>query len=183
MTISFTGIQNVAAVALKNNCYNSDKLILQLTDLGKKDLTEFQDVFQRFPDPENKGYLRLESEINQEGIQSFRVNDEKVHIKDGNLRLFTKVATLLRRITQNENGFAISPGYKTSNDCSLNLFDKDFYKLDFSEQDSIDKAHEIKETREFAFYMNKILQIRMAEYFDIDYAKVKLKDFELVNNS
>lgn len=183
MTISFTGIQNVAAIALKSNNYTSDKLVLQLTDLGEKDLTKFQDVFQRFPDPEKKGYLRLESEINQEGIQSFRINDEKVPIKEGNLRLFTKVATLLRRITQNEQGFEISPGYKTSNDCSLNLFDKDFYKLDFSEQDSIDKAHEVNETRESAYYLNKILQMRMADYFNIDYLKVKLNDFQLVNNN
>lgn len=150
MNVSFTGLQNIGAAsninAFRDNIFKGEpeimnRLVVQLTDIGTKDLQEFQTVLKKFPDLKTKNnFLRIDmhSKSNVEEIINL-LNNPKTVAKNLNLSgdifelngkpidlyedasVFSKIVKLVKRIVNEKEEFPISKDYLESEDALINL--------------------------------------------------------------
>lgn len=125
--VSFKGIQNVGAGATKVNSKMIRRLVVQLTDEGKNDLTMFGDLFHRFPDMMQRGYLRFDYDTVSDRLE---INGLPLHPQKENSRLIVQTHKLLEKIQagsaidrdiKKHEMLPIKGDYLKSNDCLLNF--------------------------------------------------------------
>lgn len=125
MDVSFTGIQNVGAwgVSLvRNTTPETQRFVCQLTDTGTKDLSKFKDVFEKFPDPLNKGFLRFDL-LKPAGTDEtfFTLNNKPLVTEDETLSVFQKLSKLFSKIANSEEKMLVQDEYLKSNESLENL--------------------------------------------------------------
>ncbi len=123
------------------------------------------------------GFLRIQSFIPDNKKQFLIINDKELELNDKNLPIFSKVAKLLRTITEKKNGFKVSDDYLKSEDSSFNLFGVIENIRSNSIQKTINDAHEPEVSRYVAYKVNEDLQRTMAKYFGCNYDEVCLGKF------
>lgn len=150
MNVSFTGLQNIGAAsninAFRDNIFKGEpeimnRLVVQLTNIGTKDLQEFQEVLKKFPDKKtNNNFLRIDmhSKSNIEEIKELLMNPEGLNESSSakgdifelnekpldfyqDASVFSKIAKLINRIVKDKEEFPLSKGYLESEDVLINL--------------------------------------------------------------
>lgn len=129
MEVSFTGIQNVGGFKIevvKGTNVHWSKLIVQLTDKESKDLSEFRDVFEKFPDKLMKNnFIRLETIGSDTSIKkkptNFFLNYKELYVNDENLKFFSKIAKLLEKVKDSKEKILVDKDYLNSNHCEENI--------------------------------------------------------------
>lgn len=179
MDVSFKGIQNVGCATFTTPTVVRLRIITQLTDEGSKDLSAFKQIFQRFPDSSNKGFLRIDCDINFEDgklSEGFRLNKAPLDINDENLSIFTKIVGLLKKIhdksslseTFAKSSFPVNEEYVKSSDCVHNLgFDKTPILPD-EVSGKIESMHNVGTVEACTRGMLDRIQEIMTEYFKKD---------------
>ncbi|MFA7657924.1 MAG: hypothetical protein WCY19_00660 [Candidatus Gastranaerophilaceae bacterium] len=121
MNVSFTGIQNAGAI----NILDNQRFVCQLTDKGSKDLSEFEGVLKKFPDPLNLGFLRMDIwNYPADGMDlDFFLNNKPLKMQDENLNTFSKLAKMFKSIIESKEGFFVSKDYLEDMDCAKNFMD------------------------------------------------------------
>lgn len=199
MNVSFTGIQNVGAarfhngnnivpthaadILMKKNDYIEDynfimnRISLELTNQGKKDLSKFKEVFTQFPNKYSNNFLkfdivRLKKDENyisdteklSNPVQSlFFLNSKQIEMKDKNLGLFSKISVLLKRIAGKEE-IPLNDDYIGSYDQTTNFYDN-LYSHDHAITDEIIKKFDNESySRKKAQEMLNLLTDSITEY-------------------
>lgn len=153
MNVSFTGIQNVGAWGFR---FSRDlppdtrRFVCQLTDVGTKDLSEFKDVFEKFPDPLNKGFLRFDV-LQPEASKGtfFMLNHEPLELEDKTLPIFEKFSKLFAKIANSQEKLLVQDEYINSNE-SFDNFTRGIVQVDAISRAIFLKNFPIKEYHEFA---------------------------------
>lgn len=152
--ISFKGKTNIGAIDITEHALSFAKIITRLTDETTPDLTRFKDVFEKYPDPLRKNYLRVLSEYVETDyaplIGQFSINGLPFSISYENFPIVAKVLALLTDIRDLAHNDAI-PGkaprliiedsYLKSNDCSVNLKIKEMGLTGYEADRMIHDAH------------------------------------------
>ena len=161
MNISFTGIQNVGVARFhnKNNIipthateiltkkgdfiedYNfiMDRIVFELTDLEKKDLTNFGKILNQFPNKRSNNFLKFDivrlkkdetylsdiKKLSNPVKTLFFLNAKQIEMKDENLGLFSKINVLLKRIGGKEE-IPLNDDYIGSYDQTMSFYDELF---------------------------------------------------------
>lgn len=132
--ICFGGIQNVGGHYNVIGHENASlRVVMQLNDEETKDLSMCKDIFEKFPDKENKGFLRFNENIalndDKITIDNFFINGKLLELKEENSSLFVKLFALLDKaregaiIDWNVNQHVmlpITPDYFDSLECLNN---------------------------------------------------------------
>lgn len=101
--IAFSGYENVSAdMRMKGSKPNLSRVFLKLNNENDfKDLDNFKDVFQKFPDKKGSNDLKIEAGTNKTGGTSFAINDKILEKTPENAGIFEKVFNLLHNVEVN----------------------------------------------------------------------------------
>lgn len=193
MNVSFKGMQNVGAFRVNhwiNPTIHRDKLLIQLNNNGKnKDLDDFQEVLDAFPNGQKSDSLDLEFNTAENGNYEIFVNSKPFYkfsefsddwkIKPSNIdekkwSIFKKITRLLDRIANKEESIPLDDDYLQSED-SFEKF-KNIYidrpetgyqnyvaKNDVKFNRFVDAAHSKEETSKMAKEASVELKNRISE--------------------
>lgn len=103
--ISFKGLRNVGAMPYSNKPVDCLRMIVQLNDEGAQDLSEFKDVFEKFPDISHQNLLKIEQDWGVDEINNFYgkkiiINNKALTVKDENLSIFSRLYKLMTKIVE-----------------------------------------------------------------------------------
>lgn len=152
MEVSFKGFKNIGAGISADKGASCRRLILQLTDDGSKDLTNAKVIFDQFPDPLNKGFVKIDCLTYTDNFKSenkaFLLNNKYIEESEENMSIFAQIAKWANKIyTEGEiyfhlglpSPFPLENGYLRSKDCLENFDAESFDKF----KDTVEKAHSL----------------------------------------
>lgn len=136
--VSFKGLNNVGCAGVTTQKGGVLRIVAQLTDEVTPDLNKFADVFEKFPDPLNKGFLRIDNEFTKDNgktiVGQFKINGKFFHLGYDNFPMVAKVLGLIDTInsrayeamnTGKREFIPIERAYVEGKDCIKNYtFDK-----------------------------------------------------------
>ncbi len=129
MDISFKGYQNVGGyssvdVTKEGEKIFSHKLIMQLNNMGNRDLDTFEPILKKYSDKVKNNFLVVEVRRTLDlktgrTKKSYYINKQQIHVVDENLGIFSKIAKLVKRISDDNAEFEIENDYKKSADFKI----------------------------------------------------------------
>lgn len=131
--ISFKGIQNIGAMSGRfvldaNEPFQKpfNKVVMQLTG---KDISDFADVFEKFPDKNNANFINFNI-VDLTGYKTngkkyvMFLNDRLFKLDDKNISILQRLNNLYNKLLPKQNSdFKISKNYIESETSYNNLFD------------------------------------------------------------
>ena len=171
MNVNFTGLQNIGAFRIID-CHNfntvtgiNDKLIVQLTNKGKRDLNEFADVFKKFPDKEKLGFLEFDLKETA-NLTEFKLNSKPLDFKNENMGILPKIFTLIKEINGNDEKKIISNNYLSSEYCA-NRYRDALSLSDAPSSEILDVIHNPEHTSRIAGDFFENLNKKLNEFLGI----------------
>lgn len=176
MEVSFTGYKNVGGcstvdVNSSGKKIVSHKLIMQLDNVGERDLDAFEPVLKKYSDMVKNNFLVIDLKGSLDlktgaKSKSYYLNKQQVPVNDENLGIFSKISKLVTRIKEDGSEFKIANDYKNS---------EDFKMLVSGERpvssESLDiisgKFHNRANTKEAALNICKSIDNTMRHYFNV----------------
>lgn len=136
---------HVAGVLTKKNelieDYNfiMDRIVFELTDDGEKDLSKFKPILNQFPNKRSNNFFRFDivrlkkdetylsdiKKLSNPVKTLFFLNSKQIEMKDENIRLFSKINGLLKRIVGKDE-LPLNDNYIGSYDQTMNFYDELF---------------------------------------------------------
>lgn len=115
MDVSFKGVKNIAATSVGCHEPKCLRISMQLTDDGEKDLAEFQDVFEKFPNRAGDR-LKIDRTFGEDGerslsIKKIMINGKSLKFDGNNSQIFAKLARLMKKIATSTQDFLIDRDY------------------------------------------------------------------------
>ncbi len=99
MNITFTGYNLSHTMIAKNaEDVNIIAMMLKLDDKGTKDLSDFKQIFKKFPSQDSGDDVLQLNYYKNGGLYNYEINDKPVGIDNENLPHFQKIMTFLRRV-------------------------------------------------------------------------------------
>lgn len=114
--ISFNGLRNVGAMPYGNKPVEGLRMIVQLTDEGAQDLSDFRDVFEKFPDISHQNLLKIEQDWSVDDINNLSgkkiiINNKTLSVKDENLSIFSRLYKLMTKIVETREQSPVDKEY------------------------------------------------------------------------
>jgi len=185
MQVSFTGIKNVGGRVHRGGEVYS--IVLELTDEGTKDLSEFKDVFEKHPllneAFENHNILNLHStyfgkeEPASDGSSClYNINGHWLRPENDKERvtILSKLAALIRKVAESEEEFPLSKTYLKSTEC-LNHhrpWPSPEDAIEPWEEEMLEKAHKLSEVKKAAKGILTDINKNMCDIFDVNYSEI-----------
>lgn len=140
MELSFKGFKNIGAGISTNETASCRRLVFQLTNDGSKDLTNAKVIFDQFPDPLNKGFVKIDCLTYTDSFKrenkAFLLNNQYLEESKENMPIFAQIAKWAKKIyAEGEvylclklpSPFPLETEYLKSTDCLKN-FDIDSFE-------------------------------------------------------
>lgn len=175
--INFTGYRNVGALKLEFNhptLSNFRRMMIELTDDGIADLTEFRKDLKRFRRQRQDNFLQLDLYELKECNPATRsnhfivVNGNPIEIKPKNIPLLKHIADLQADIaTAEDEKFRASSRYINSEECVRNFTQNDAIDFNITNDINYKNLHSPRNIREngeifcvaYSSYADNILRI------------------------
>lgn len=154
--LSFKGINNVGCAGIATPKGGVLRIVAQLTNEETPDLKRFADVFEKFPDPLNKGFLRIDNEYTKDNsktiVGQFKINGEFLHLDKDNFPMVAKVLGLIDTINiranqDNKTGqrkmLPIERSYIDGKDCVRNYIFDNIQRTQQQIDQTIVEAHSL----------------------------------------
>lgn len=160
--VSFGSIQNTGArVMAQTKNQEWFKMAIQLTDEGGKDLSKYKDIFDKFPDPKNNGFLSIDCFTRSFApAPDLKINGKSLDIEnDPKLIVFDKLTKLFKTVENTQSPFKLDSDYVNSELCKQNLSlgtSNNIYE--------IQELHTIDEVRNIANQIHKKIAAYMSDY-------------------
>lgn len=186
MKISFKGFENTGIGVevnknrqqlLKNNQYYIKPkyvhftLTTTLNNKNERDLEDFKEILEKFPNYHDKDtinfhYDKYEIPSLRTKKAEFWLNDKPLILNDDNLRIFSKIAQLISKLSKTpDEKFHLKDKYLLSDECKINFnyFKKD--KRGFA--DKVKIFHTPANIRQNAKNMKEEIELIISRYMEI----------------
>ena len=175
MQVSFTGINNAGGAIFEG----INKIVVEFTDEGTKDLSEFREILKKYPTNyklSNKNILQFDSVHFGPDLgnkRRFLINDWSIDLTDANAYIFSKMAALTKRLQESKEKIFVSKDYIESTEC-VNRY-RGFVtedRITAEENELMNKAHNPEQMKNVAGLINTDISKAMCELYDVNYAEM-----------